>query len=184
MKALVVRETNRKGRQVFGQLNAANPTNVKEWTPVTDIEFDAFLGILICAGVYKSADEETADLWKSNANPLYRASLSRTRFKEINRFLRFDNFQNRAARLATDKAAPIQDLWLMLNTNLRTYFRPYNDMTVDEQLFPFRGRTRFTQYIPSKPAKYGIKVFWLADSRTSYPLQGSIYTGELSIWSI
>jgi len=33
-------------------------------------------------------------------------------------------------------------------------------LTVDKQLFPYRtrGRTRFTQYIPSKPATYGIKV--------------------------
>lgn len=48
---------------------------------------------------------------------------------------------------------------------------------VDEQLYPYRGRTRFTQYIPSKPAKYGIKVWWVCDSHTSYPLQDQGYTG-------
>lgn len=178
MKHLIIRETNRKGRQVIAEWNESHPTKIKEWDPVKIIEFDAYLGILICAGVYKSSDEDVCDLWKSNANPLYRASLSRNRFKEINRFMRFDNFQTRVARLATDKAAPIRDLWLMLNANLRTHFRPYLNMTVDEQLYGYRGRTRFTQYMKSKPAKYGIKVFWLADSKTGYPLQGSIYTGR------
>lgn len=184
IKDIIIRETNRKGRQIIAQWNDSNPNKVKEWVPLTDAEFNAYLGILICAGVYKSSDEETCDLWKSNANPLYRASLSRSRFKEINRCLRFDNFQTRAERIAKDKAAPIQDIWLMLNANLRSYFHPYFNMTVDEQLYPYRGRTRFTQYIPSKPAKYGIKVFWLADSKTGYPLQGSIYTGKHRLYLI
>ncbi|XP_025407297.1 uncharacterized protein LOC112681247 [Sipha flava] len=52
-------------------------------------------------------------------------------------------------------------------------------LTVDEQLFPYRGRTRFTQYIPSKPAKHGIKVWWICDSKYAYPLRGLIYTRKL-----
>ena len=52
-----------------------------------------------------------------------------------------------------------------------------NLVTIDEQLFPYRGRTRFTRYIPSKPAKYGIKLFWICDSKTYFPLKGIIYTG-------
>lgn len=35
-----------------------------------------------------------------------------------------------------------------------------------------------TQFIPSKPAKYGIKVWWACDSKTKYPLQGKLYTGK------
>ncbi|XP_053945681.1 uncharacterized protein LOC128855090 [Anastrepha ludens] len=45
-------------------------------------------------------------------------------------------------------------------------------------LFPYRGRTRFSQYIPSKPAKYGMKVWWVCDSVSNYPLKGIIYTGK------
>ncbi|GBP30200.1 hypothetical protein EVAR_94508_1 [Eumeta japonica] len=33
------------------------------------------------------------------------------------------------------------------------------EITLDEQLLAFRGRCAFRQYIPNKPAKYGIKVF-------------------------
>jgi len=36
----------------------------------------------------------------------------------------------------------------------------------------------FKQYIPSKPAKYGIKIWTLCDSKTSYFLKGQIYTGK------
>lgn len=34
--------------------------------------------------------------------------------------------------------------------------------------------------MPSKPEKYGIKIFWVCDANNSYPLNGQIYTGKLS----
>ena len=42
----------------------------------------------------------------------------------------------------------------------------------------FRGRCGFRQYIPSKPAKYGIKIWWCCDSQTCYPLKGDVYLGR------
>ena len=66
----------------------------------------------------------------------------------------------------------------MLNRNLEKAYKPYECITIDEQLFAFRDHTKFTQYIPSKPAKYGIKVFWACDASNAYPLQDQIYTGK------
>ena len=34
-----------------------------------------------------------------------------------------------------------------------------NFLTVHEQLVPFRASCSFIQYIPSKPVKYGLKLF-------------------------
>lgn len=66
----------------------------------------------------------------------------------------------------------------MLNANLAAVYRPTEFLTVDEQLFPYRGRTKFTQYMPSKPAKYGLKIFWLCDASNAYPLKGIFYTSK------
>ncbi|XP_036347482.1 piggyBac transposable element-derived protein 4-like [Rhagoletis pomonella] len=104
--------------------------------------------------------------------------MSIQRFKSITSFIRFDDERTRASRQEEDKAAPILDLWTMLNTQLEALYKPTANVTVDEQLFPFRGRTKFTQYIPSKPAKYGIKIFWACDASNSYPLKGILYTGK------
>ena len=60
------------------------------------------------------------------------------------------------------------------------YYVPGAFLTVDEQLIPFRGRCSFIQYIPSKPAKYGLKVFWICDAETYYPLKCIIYIGKMS----
>ncbi|KAL4120740.1 hypothetical protein QTP88_013376 [Uroleucon formosanum] len=51
-------------------------------------------------------------------------------------------------------------------------------VTVDEMLESFRGKCRFRQYIANKPAKYGIKIFSLVDSRTFYTLNMEIYCGQ------
>jgi hypothetical protein len=99
-------------------------------------------------------------------------------FKQILRFCRFDNKNTREERRATDKLASIRDIWTMFVGMLRKYYSPGTDITVDEQLVPFRGQCPFRQYIPSKPAKYGIKVWWCCDSATSYPLNAEVYLGR------
>lgn len=64
-----------------------------------------------------------------------------------------------------------------MNRNLSNAFVPGENLTIDEQLKAFRGRCRFRQYMPKKPAKYGLKFFWITDSATSFPLKLKLYTG-------
>ena len=66
----------------------------------------------------------------------------------------------------------------MLNRKLEKAYKPDECITIDEQLFPYKVHTKFTQYIPSKPINYNIKVFWACDASNSYSLQGQIYTGK------
>lgn len=44
-------------------------------------------------------------------------------------------------------------------------------------LVAFRGKCPFKQYIPSKPAKYGIKIHALCDVKTPYVCNMEIYAG-------
>lgn len=52
---------------------------------------------------------------------------------------------------------------------------PHSELTVDEQLVAFRGKCPFKQYMPSKPAVYGIKFFLLVDPNTNYCHNISVY---------
>lgn len=157
---IILRHTNKKAKQVYEAYNSLTKKQL-EWIDLTVREVDAFLGLLITSGVNHSNAQYTRDMWKVNSYPLYRASMGMNRFWNILRFLRFDDANTREERQKTDKAAPICDVWTMLNSNLRKYYRPTENLTIDEQLFPYRSRTKFTRYIPSKPAKYGIKVWWI-----------------------
>lgn len=101
-------------------------------------------------GVKHSNFVHTTDLWKTNSHPLYCASMGLQRFWSISSYIRFDNGSTRQQRKGRDKAAAISDIFLMLNRNLQNNFVAGANVTVDEQLYPFRGGTGFTQYIPSK----------------------------------
>lgn len=196
---IIIRETNRRAKESCAAWNANNPNKTqKDWKALDEIEFDAYIGLLLFAGVSKSNYEHTKDLWSGLAHPMYRATMSLHRFWQISKYIRFDNPIQREQLLAKgEKDAAIQGIWCMLNERLRNSYNAGDNITIDEQLYPYRGRTRFTQYIPSKPARYGLKVFqfyiyhlyiysnifvsfqiwWVCDATSSYPLQGKLYTG-------
>lgn len=186
---IILRESNRKLKKIetdyqekfaekYPDVNS-RPVVKTSFDPFTEEELDAFLGILIVSGLHRLNKEPASEMWKKESLPIIRCAMSRNRFLQFLRCIRFDNDNTRASRLLQDKAAPITDIWLMLNHNLKKCYIPGECLTVDEQLFGFRGRTKFTQYIPSKPAKYGIKVFWICDAANGYPLHGDLYKGKL-----
>ena len=49
---------------------------------------------------------------------------------------------------------------------------------MDESLVPFRGRCSFKVYMPSKPSKYGIKIWCMVDVTNAYLLNAQIYSGK------
>lgn len=169
MLHVILRETNRKAGKIIANFTSADEFTIEE--------LRAFIGLCLYAGAIRSNRENIKDLWEITAHPIFRATMSRSRMMSIFRCIRFDNGVTREERLRENKAAAISDVFLMLNRNLSKCYVAGENVTVDEQLFPFRGRTKFTQYIPSKPARYGVKVWWLNDSMSGYPLKGQIYTG-------
>ena len=71
--------------------------------------------------------------------------------------------------------APFRDFWDAFTKNLSDHYIP---ITIDEQLVPFRGRCSFIQYLPFKPDKDGIQIFWAADAENNFPLVAEPYLGR------
>ena len=130
------------------------------WKQITIVELEAFFGLLYLAGVFKSSGEATEELWhEENGRKIFGAVMSRKRFKIISQVLRFDDKETRSLRRSKDRLAPIRDVWDAWVPTLSKNFIPYEHVIVDEQLIAFRGRCSFRQFMKSKPAKYGIKVW-------------------------
>ena len=122
-------------------------------------EIIAFIGLTLLAGVEKNWDVSVWELFSDLLqNPVYKATMSVRRYEDIGRLLRFDDKRTRAERLKTDHMAAFRHIWELFLTRCRMTFIPSECVTIDEQLVPFRGRCKFKQYMPSKPAKYGIKI--------------------------
>ena len=142
-------------------------------------EIDAFIGILYARGIYCAKGLELDSLWSTVwSPPFFRETMARDRFREILRFLRFDLKTTRSERLINDKFCLISEIWDMFIENSILCYKPGPFITVDEQLFPTKARCRFTQYMPNKPDKFGIKFWIAADADTKYIVNGFPYLGK------
>ncbi|XP_045067740.1 piggyBac transposable element-derived protein 4-like [Coregonus clupeaformis] len=152
------------------------------WKAMDSTDLRAYVGLLILAGVYRSRGEAASSLWDAESGrTIFRATMPLKVFHAYSRLLRFDDRQTRAERRAAgggDKLAAVREVWDKWVERLPLLYNPGADVTVDEQLVPFRGRCPFRQYIPSKPAKYGIKTWVACDSKSSYAWKMQVYTGK------
>jgi hypothetical protein len=181
----IVTETNREAER---RLTEKHEAKLKEdenaakgsWKPFTEVEFWAYVGLEIQTGVQKQVDVPKRELFlEQRSDPIYKATMSMNRFEDIRSNMRFDDRKTRKDRKTEmGKLAPIKKIFDIFIGNLRTAYEPHTELTLDEQLFGFRGRCSFTQYIASKPERRGIKIFWLCDGVNGYALNGKIYTGK------
>lgn len=106
------------------------------------------------------------------------AVMSRTRFKTIYSKLTFDDIETRKERSTDNKMYKINEIFERFRSKIKNCFEPYNELCVDETLYPFRGRCPFKQYIPTKPAKYGLKFWSIVDVKSNYVLDTELYVGK------
>ena len=104
--------------------------------------------------------------------------MSLVRFKFLLRCLRFDNGHTREGSKVHYKFAVVAEIWDIFLVNLRRAYFPDDSITVDKQLVGYRGRIPGRTYIPSKPGKYGLKMFWACESSSRYALNGIPYGGK------
>lgn len=142
-------------------------------------ELDAFISLLYARGALAAKGLPILSLWSKSWGPKFFAeTMSRDRFLEIMKYLRFDMKSTRSERLQTDPFAHISYIWNTFIENCLMNYKPGENIVVDEQLFPMKTRCRFIQYMPKKPDKFGIK-FWLAtDVHSKYLLNGFPYLGK------
>nr|CAH7712309.1 unnamed protein product [Callosobruchus chinensis] len=152
-------------------------------TPTNATEIHALIGLLILIGTFKSSRRLLREFWETNGTgvEIFPAAMGYRRMKFLLQCLRFDNIFTRQNRKATDKFAPIREVWELFVSNCKNSYCVGEYVTLDEMLFSFRGRYPFRVYIPNKPSKYGIKVFALVDARTFFTVNLEVYLGEQPI---
>jgi len=97
--------------------------------------------------------------------------------ENILRFLRFDDANARRQRSENNKAVPISEIWAMLNANLMNFYRLTENLWWT--IISIQRRTRFTQYIPTKPVKYGISLVDLMQKVLIHCMESFILVNQL-----
>ena len=148
------------------------------WDMTLD-DLDKFIGLVIARGILGQRDLPVESLWDTTWGcSMFNKTLSRCRFKEIMRFLRFDVKSERRQRVILDKFCLVSSLWKPFIENSQKAYVPSPYVTIDEQLLPCKARCRFIQYMSNKLDKFGIK-FWMAvDAETKYFYNSFPYLGK------
>lgn len=147
---------------------------------VTKTEMLAFIGLLLLSGYKKQNHTHFLELWTKDGtgSEIFRACMSKNRFLFLLSIIRFDDKSTRNQRKQIDKLAAIRWVIDEFVKNCRNNYSVGEFITVDEMLIPFRGRCAFVQYIPNKPAKYGLKCFVMCDAKTFYVSNLEFYCGK------
>ena len=83
----------------------------KEWTCSVD-EIDGIIGLMIICGATGNSKMESEELWSKDWGlQVFKDTMSCNRYREISRYLRFDDKQSRSFRLKTDKFGMISEVW-------------------------------------------------------------------------
>ncbi|KAL0183256.1 hypothetical protein M9458_022631, partial [Cirrhinus mrigala] len=169
IKEIFIKMTNFEGKRVCRDT----------WKDVDWTDLQAFFGLLFLAGVYRSHHEAVSSLWHGETGrPIFRATMPLKRFKTLSRVFSFYKRDKDRSKQKKDKLAPVRNIWDKWVERLPLLYNPGPNVTVDECLVRFRGQCPFKQYMPSKPGKYGIKIWAACDSRSSYAWNMQIYTGK------
>ncbi|XP_046658756.1 piggyBac transposable element-derived protein 4-like [Homalodisca vitripennis] len=147
--------------------------------PTDKTEIRAFIGIL--SGCLGSGRKHTKHIWDNNRGSGVEScylTMSENRFHFLMRCMRFDDIRDRPQRKAVDNLAHIRSFFELIVQKFKTFFTPSEYCTVDEHLLKFRGNCQFKIYIPSKPGKYGIKVFALVCAKTMYVYNLEVYVAK------
>ncbi|KAL2731785.1 piggyBac transposable element-derived protein 4-like [Vespula squamosa] len=80
-------------------------------------------------------------------------------FRHPNSYILIKKIQ-RSKRLCIDKFALISEIWSKFINNSHVCYKPYENISIDKQLFPTKARCCFTQYMPNKLHKFSIKMYY------------------------
>lgn len=118
-------------------------------------ELEQFIGILVWMSLIRQ--HSTRRYWAANTRSSQIADVMPiNRFEELKRFLHFSD--NSMATKSTDKIMPVLNQVKSVCQKI-----PFEEnLSCDEQIIPFKGRTSLKTYNPKKPHKWGYKMFVLS----------------------
>ena len=122
-------------------------------------------------------EKAVEDFWsKKDILSLSKVSscMTRDEYRKINYNLKLAIIEEKNLQ---DRIWRVRRLVESFNKNLKQFGYFSSNMSVDESMVKFYGRTLLKQYMPRKPIRFGIKL-WALCTITGYLLHFEIYCGK------
>ena len=175
----IVIHTNAKINQVRESNDYARSSK-NPYYKVTDImEIRALFGLIYLRGAIRQNFKNLSDVWwHRSSSSIFSSTMSRNRFYFLLAVLHFDDYTNRTTRWKNDRFAAARQFFIKFNENCSKNRVPSPYVSIDETLYPYRGKVSMRQYNPNKPAKYGILYRSLSDAVVPYTYYTLPYAGK------
>lgn len=166
--SLLTIETNRYFMQ-----SCHKYSNSREWKLATPEKMKAFLGILLlmCLNKRNGLYDHFSD--NSLIKSVVKNFINRNDFSHLWRYFHLNN-----NKFQTTPSCKIKHTIEFLVKKWKTLYKPAQNLTVDESMIAYRGKTKYMQYEPLKPTKFGLKAWTLAESYSGYMLDFILYEGK------
>ncbi|GFV21212.1 piggyBac transposable element-derived protein 4 [Trichonephila clavipes] len=175
----IVTETNIFAAENLNKFKSKEHSRTHHWSETNANELRVFFATLILQGIITKPTVKM--FWSKRKlieTPSFSNLMSSRRFDLIMQFIHFDRNEN------TDSSHPqpkLKKIWTVLNYLLKKFsevYTPEQDICIDESLLLYKGRLSWTQYLPIKRARFGIKMFMLCESHSGYVWSIIIYVGK------
>ena len=172
---LIVEQSNKYAAECMG------PDKYEKWTEITVEELCAYMGFMLLMGIVHLPS--LYDYWKNDEVYHYSpiaSRISRNRFLELHRYLHLvDNSTlSPPGSPEYDRLGKVRPVVEYLSDRVVAVYEPGREVSIDEAMIPFKGRSSLKQYMPLKPVRRGIKVWARADASNGYVSAFQVYTGK------
>lgn len=178
--SFIVKETNCYAKAFFEDNNLTPSSRALDWKELNTEEFMCFLALLLLQGIVQKPVEKL--FWSKRptiSTPFFREVMTENRYGLIMKFLHFESKETCDDGMnPNNKLRKVSELHEMLVQSFKSAYIPEQEISIDESLIAYKGRLGWKQYIPTKRARFGIKLFQLCESESGYIWNSFIYTGK------
>ena len=139
------------------------------------------IGIVLASGVHRLPSWE--DYWSRNpilGTPGIIMGMPILRFKVLMKYPHLNDNTAMPARgqPGYDKLFKLRPLLEEINKNSLAMYDPHREVSINEAMVLFKGRSLFKQYMPQKLIKRGFKLWLRCDPHKGFMSQCEVYSGK------
>ena len=164
--------------QMVLSTNSYGAKYIKGWKEMRRSEFLAFVGVITCMGIVTYTSRKA--YWQHGIRgcEYIKRIMSRDRFYQLVRAWHYEKQDHMSedelkALRKNDPFWAVKNFCNELSANYDAAWTPGQNIDIDEQCIPWKGRHKCRTYNPKKPVKWHFKVLSLNCSSTGY--QSSFY---------
>ena len=177
-------ETNKYAERYLSNKELTPSSRLLKWSTTNTKELMSFLGLLLLQGLVTKPVEKL--FWSKRpilSTPFFGKVMTEQRYALLMKFLHFeDEDKFDPENHPNTKLRKIFDIYSMIVEKFKTLYVPEENITIDESLIAHKGYLGWKQYIPSKRARFGKKLFQLCEARSGYVWNSIIYTGKGTVF--